>query len=117
MGGKRQLKMGKSNFGKHFGYMDQLVAKLNKLLLEDTKLDPFIMVNKGLLEEIVSTHKRIKSDREFMENKFDKELREKLREDPLIESLKDVPKGYQPVFSDLDPRKPPQGGSGVPPKE
>ena len=31
---------------------------------------------------------------------------------------KDIPfeKGYQPEWGSLDPRDPPQGGSGVPPK-
>jgi hypothetical protein len=59
--------MGKSKLGKHVGYFDQLIAKLNKHLLEDAKLDPFTRINKGLLEEIASTWKRIKEDTKHSE--------------------------------------------------
>ena len=36
---------------------------------------------------------------------------------PLKEGYQPVKKGYQPGTSNLNPAKPPQGGSGVPPKE
>jgi hypothetical protein len=36
---------------------------------------------------------------------------------PLKEGYQPQKKGYQPGTSNLNPAKPPQGGSGVPPKE
>ena len=39
------------------------------------------------------------------------------KELPLKEGYQPSKKGFQPGNSNLDPSKPPQGGSGVPPKD
>ena len=43
---------------------------------------------------------------------------ERVVENPPTQDRNDIPfeKGYQPEKGSLDPRNPPQGGSGVPPK-
>ena len=66
--------MGKSTLGKHFGYYDQLMSKLNKILIENLG-EITITVNRGLLEEIIATHKRIKDEKDNAIKKFVEELR------------------------------------------
>ena len=57
--------MGKSKLGKHVGYFDQLMASLNKQLMDKPNPNELaITVNKWLLSEIYSTWKRIKEDME-----------------------------------------------------
>ena len=47
----------KTNLGKHLGYMDSLIAKLNKVIFDHPNES-----NNWLFKEIIETHKKIKDD-------------------------------------------------------
>ncbi len=60
--------MSKHKLEKRFGYMNQLMAKVKKILIEDNNFsNPNVKIGKGILEEISSTWERIKNDSKRIE--------------------------------------------------